>query len=184
LEDAKEDEDDAALEQAYIEAHANTVQKKTALETATSNLENENGRLAKAEETYAFLTSKEQTDAVKELVDSYNALSKEYYGDLYIQQQKDQHAAQVKYSEYSALNSIYSNSTEITSVIKDCNEQIATLEKDIATYSAVATKEEAIETEKIKIANTEAEIALKEKEVADAKAAFEAATADTATGEE
>ncbi|MDR0746152.1 MAG: hypothetical protein LBF17_06640, partial [Mediterranea sp.] len=139
----------------------------------------ENERLAKVEEAYAFVTSKEQTDAVTAKVKEYNDLS-EKTCELYIQYRKENYAANLKSAEVNALWNIYNNADQIASNIASCDTSITYYERQIADVSSIETKEEAIEKKKVDIANKEAEIALKEKDVANAKAAFEAAAGEEA----
>jgi chromosome segregation ATPase len=165
-----------ADKQAYQEAYNDRVNKENTLNYAKDALKIAQDDLAKVKEAAAYVTGEGQ-EAVKALVDSYNALSKEY-AELYVQSQIDDHAVSLKRNEVTALETIHNDAGDIVNNIKYANFDIATLEKEIATYSEVVTKEDAIKAKKIEIANTEAKIALKEKEVAAAKAAFEAATGE------
>jgi len=159
----------------YVAKNLLTVAAKSVLDNATDELSDEQEKLAELEAAYTFLTSKEQTDAVKAWVDSYNALSKEIC-DLTIQYNKEDYVAGLKSAEASALNSIYMGAEDPANLILGCKSQIAGLEKQIVDMAGVITAEDAIEASKGEIAKLEAEIAAKEKEVATAKAALEAAT--------
>jgi hypothetical protein len=173
-EDATEED-----KQLYRDAYYLTLSKKTDLDNATANLEYEQERLAKVKEAYAFVTGEEQTTAVKALVDSYNALSKEIC-DLYIQYYKDNRIVSLKWSEVSALENIYINAIDIVTTIDNCNTQITYYERLIADVSSITSIEAAIERQKDLIKIKEVEIAEQEKVVAKAKDALDAATEETA----
>lgn len=192
VKDAQKDYDDAAEDEAdakeaaeatgatqqdkddYIAAHNTTLAMKDVLDAATDALNDINEELAEVKAAYAFLTSKEQTDAVKAWVDSYNALSKGIC-DLSIQYNKENYVAGLKSAEVTALNAIYTGAVDPADLILGCKSAIANYEKQIADMGSVITKEDAIEVSKGQITKIETEIAAKEKEVALTKAAFEAA---------
>ncbi|MDR0659139.1 MAG: hypothetical protein LBG18_09480 [Mediterranea sp.] len=185
--DAKDDEEDAKkaaektgatddVKAAYVAAHYATETAKSVLDNAEKELKAEQEKLAKVEEAYAFITSKEQTDAVKAKVDAYNKLSKEI-SDWTIQNAKDNYAVTLKSAERNALETIYYNAIDVAAEISFCDKQITYYKRQIEDASAIETAEELIESKKVAIANKEAEIEAKKIEVAKAKAAFEEAAA-------
>jgi hypothetical protein len=177
--DAKEDAEKADATQiekdAYVAAHSETIAKKTTLDNAAAALDNENKILATVEEAYAFVISKEQTDAVAAKVEAYNDLSKKA-AELWIQYLKENDAANLKYAEKNALQNIYNNANNIAGYISNCETQITYYERQIADLSSIETKEEAIELVKAYIEKEEARIVKYQKDYDTAKAAFEAAT--------
>ena len=181
---AKKAPTDGAKVQAYKDAHDLTVNRKSSLDNYFAYvLKPEQERLAKVKEAYAFITSAEQTAAVKEKVDAYNKLAKEI-SDWTIQNAKDKYAANLKSAEVNALRTIYNNATDIAFNIDDSNYWITYYERLIEDLSAIETKEEAIKLKEVFIANKEAEIEAKKIEVAKAKAAFDAASEAAAAANE
>ena len=167
----------------YVAAHNFTVSRESTLDYYTTELKAAQEKLAKVEEAYAFITSTEQTDAVKAKVDAYNKLSKEI-SDWTIQNAKDKYAANLKSAEVNALQTIYINAIDIATQISDIESEITKRQRLIADLSTIETKEELIESKKVFIANKEAEIAAKKIEVAKAKAAFDAASEAAAAANE
>jgi len=174
---AKKADATAADEAAYLAANGVTVAAKSVLDAATDALNDANAELAEVKAIYAFVTSTEQTAAVKTMVDSYNSLSKDVC-DKAIQNAKDGHVAGLKSVEVAALGVILGDATvaDIVGNIQACDDAIKDLERDIVDMRSVESAEELIEKCEGRIAKLEAEITAKEREVATAKAALEAAT--------
>lgn len=130
--------------------------------------------LAELKAVYAVIAG--QAEAVKTMAENYNK-TLEAYQTAYIAYQKAQYNAGLKYAEVNALWDIYSQATDIEGLIADCEDEIVTLEKDLADLSNYTTDEQAIDKKKLVIANDEATVAVKEKEASIAKAELDAAMA-------
>lgn len=163
-----------ADKQAYYDAQNNTLMALNFMNYSENQKTEAEEELAELKAVYAVIA--EQAETVKTMVENYNK-TYEASQTAYIAYQKAQYNAGLKDTEANALWSIYTQATDIEGLIADCEDEIVTLEKELADLSNYTTQEQAIDQKKLVIANDEATVAVKEKEAAAAKAELDAAMA-------